>query len=237
MFSLEKSTGSSTADGQASDDEEDTPVDDPLPDTTLPPTVPDIPQTDAVSQPQTVQHPDAAVQPDVPAMQEHFPGLLLPAQASSTQAPPLVASTKPGQIDPSSLKAPAPQMARQTARMVTGGKAPRPGLGKAPIHSVDSPALFHLPENARESIWMKKKGTLTYFRSAFKMGNLSGLISNWYQLEEALGFPEQVRFYSRQTFEGMLMFSRPEGGSRPRAARMWLLYFSRITITTNGTTV
>ena len=39
---------------------------------------------------------------------------------------------------------------------------------------------------------MQKKKTLEYFRTAYKMGNLSSLISNWYKLEEALGFPEQV---------------------------------------------
>jgi len=248
MFSLEQATDGPTADGQASDyDEENTPVSDPLPDT-LPPTVPDASQTDVATQLQTAQPVDTITQSDILDMLGNFPNLLLPAQVSGplssdptalTQPSPAVTSTMPGQsgttngpiedlhddplmvhsqlatIDPSLLKASVPQ----TARMVTGGKAPRPGLGNAPIPGTDSPTLLHLPENAHEPIWMKKKQTLKYFRSVFKMGNLSGLISNWYRLEEALGFPIQVRFihfrhwrdtHVRQTQKGFPTTSRPD---------------------------
>ena len=33
-----------------------------------------------------------------------------------------------------------------------------------PIPRVDDPSLFDLPEDAQESVWMAKKGTLEYFR-------------------------------------------------------------------------
>jgi len=39
---------------------------------------------------------------------------------------------------------------------------------------------------------MKKKKTLTYFRLMIKTDNMSSLISNWYRLEEVLGFSKQV---------------------------------------------
>ena len=49
-----------------------------------------------------------------------------------------------------------------------------------------------LPMEAGESVWMKSKKTLKYFREVHKLGKLSDLISHWHQLEEALGFPEAV---------------------------------------------
>lgn len=39
-----------------------------------------------------------------------------------------------------------------------------------------------------EPAWMKKKQTLNYFRGAFKLGDLSGVIRHWYELERLLGF-------------------------------------------------
>lgn len=51
-----------------------------------------------------------------------------------------------------------------------------------------------LPMNARESGWMKSKKTLKYFREAYKLDKLPDLILHWYQLEEALGFPETVSY-------------------------------------------
>jgi hypothetical protein len=50
----------------------------------------------------------------------------------------------------------------------------------------------NLPANARESVWMKARGTLKYFRGVYQMDGLSDLIYHWYQLEEALDFPETV---------------------------------------------
>ena len=50
-----------------------------------------------------------------------------------------------------------------------------------------------LPINAKASRWMESKDTLDYFRGVYKMGKLPELILHWYQLEEALGFPETVR--------------------------------------------
>lgn len=40
--------------------------------------------------------------------------------------------------------------------------------------------------------WMRSKGTLEYFRRVDKIGQMSNLILHWYQLEEALGFPDPV---------------------------------------------
>ena len=51
-----------------------------------------------------------------------------------------------------------------------------------------------LPMNGPESVWMRSKGTLKYFREVNKMGKLSDLVLHWYQLERALGFPESVSF-------------------------------------------
>ena len=53
-------------------------------------------------------------------------------------------------------------------------------------------SLDSLPMNTRESMWMKSKGTLKYFRGVHKMGKLSDLTFHWYKLEEALGFQESV---------------------------------------------
>jgi len=55
-------------------------------------------------------------------------------------------------------------------------------------------ALGELPLGAEEAAWMKPKKTLKYFREVHRPGKLSDLIVHWYQLEEALGFPESVSF-------------------------------------------
>lgn len=89
-------------------------------------------------------------------------------------------------IDPVLLAGSVPEM----VQVGGGGTCPFPST------TADSPTLFKIPEDAVEPPWMKKKGTLKYFRSTFKSGNLSGLLSNWYRLEKALGFQEQVCSYS-----------------------------------------
>ena len=43
-----------------------------------------------------------------------------------------------------------------------------------------------------EPTWMKKKQTLDYFRSTFKLRQLSDVIQHWYELERLLGFQEAV---------------------------------------------
>lgn len=139
---------------------------------------------------------------------------------------------QPATINPSLLAVPVPQPATidpafsiaslpRTARMRTGGKAPRPGLSKRPIPGEDHVSLLNLPEGAHESEWMKQKGTLAYFRSAFKMGNLSTLISNWYVLEESLGFVEKVSLHSHRLLgKKILTFGRRKGkGLCTRPAR------------------
>jgi len=122
---------------------------------------------------------------------------------------------EPTAINPSLLMEAAPQMTRMRASR----KAPCPALRGSPIPGVDDPSLFNLPNDCREPIWMKKKSTLRYFRSVFKMGNLSGLISNWYRLEEALGFPEQVGLRSCRFFGDMLTFDRPREDSQRKVVR------------------
>lgn len=81
-----------------------------------------------------------------------------------------IASSQPGTINPSLLMPPTPG---------------------------NDPAPFSLPTDIHEPGWMKKKGTIGYFRSVHKMGGLASLICNWYRLEEVLGFPEQVSFCFR----------------------------------------
>jgi hypothetical protein len=124
-----------------------------------------------LNHPQTIQGTNAMVQSSAVTARDRLPSLIAPTQSSVPQ---------PMTIDPSPPMVPAPQ----TERMATDGLSP--------TANADLPRLFTLPENAKEAIWMKKKCTLNYFRSTFKMGGLSGLISNWYELERALGFPEQV---------------------------------------------
>ena len=65
----------------------------------------------------------------------------------------------------------------------------QPDSGNASYATFDD-----LPTNARESGWMKSKKTLKYFREVYKLGKFPDLILHWYQLEEALGFPETVSF-------------------------------------------
>ena len=134
---------------------------------------------------------------DVPATQNPTPSTavsvtVVPTVHTTENAPPN--KTSPTHLQPttsdSSLLVPTPR--KTPARMQTGGKVSRPHLAipPAPSRKDHTPSL--LPEDAGESIWMKKKGTLNYLRSAFKMGGLSTLISNWYRLEEVLGLLEQV---------------------------------------------
>ena len=70
--------------------------------------------------------------------------------------------------------------------------APNHPDSQVPRGDTDLATSNNLPMNARESEWMRSKKTLNYFREVYKMGKLSDLISHWYQLEEALGFPETV---------------------------------------------
>lgn len=107
-----------------------------------------------------------------------------------TEAPPTELSDthpQPTTINPSLLLAPAPEV------LQAGGSDPI----QSSVLKVDSPTLFDIPENASQSEWMEKKGTLDYFRSVSKRGNLSVLISNWYRLEKALGFPKRVSSFAR----------------------------------------
>ena len=104
-----------------------------------------------------------------------------------------------------------------------------------PIPRVDDPSLFDLPEDAQESVWMAKKGTLEYFRSTFKMGNISSLISSWYQLEKVLDFPKQVKFYFYCSLKNILMLGRPWKDFQWTTAQKRLPYSSSMATTTHET--
>ena len=62
-----------------------------------------------------------------------------------------------------------------------------PSCGNNLLNTIDE-----LPMNAIEPVWMKPKKTLGYFHEVHKIGKSSSLFLHWYQLEEALGFPETV---------------------------------------------
>lgn len=68
----------------------------------------------------------------------------------------------------------------------------RPDCRSSPHGADPLTASGDLLANARESGWMRSKGTLGYFREVCKTRELSNLVLHWYQLEEALGFPEKV---------------------------------------------
>lgn len=106
---------------------------------------------------------------------------------NNTSHDPTTACLQPATVDPSLLTAPV----QRVARIRTGDKPPHRNVTKPLTPGCDDPNLCLLSD-VQEPAWMRKKGTLAYFRSAFKMGGLSTLISNWYRLEGALGFPEQV---------------------------------------------
>lgn len=163
----------------------------------------------AATESQTVKHPTSATQSNIAQDQPLTPTLLasflsipVPPNDVYTQPHPLTTPTKeaarepvithlqPATIDPSLLIPPVPG-AIQTAGTHTSGGVAFPGPTTLPIPSGDDPAL-RLPTNGQEPMWMKKKGTLGYFRSVFNVGGLSTLLTNWYRLEEALGFREQV---------------------------------------------
>lgn len=93
---------------------------------------------------------------------------------------------QPATINPSLLMAPALEM------LQTGSSGPI----QSSVLKVDSPTLFDIPGNASQPEWMENKGTLDYFRSVSKRGNLSVLISNWFRLEKALGFPKRVSSFA-----------------------------------------
>ena len=63
-----------------------------------------------------------------------------------------------------------------------------------PLGHKETPnATSVLPSNLlagvmNEPMWMKKKKTLNYFRTTFKLGEFSNVIAHWYELEGLLGF-------------------------------------------------
>lgn len=63
-----------------------------------------------------------------------------------------------------------------------------PSDGAANIHPPSNP----LADVNDEPTWMKKRRTLDYFRSTFKLGNLSDVIEHWYELERLLCFQDVV---------------------------------------------
>ena len=117
--------------------------------------------------------------------------------------------------------------ARKTAGIRTTDKS-CPDRNTSSTPSCGDSARLCLPANIQEPIWMKKKGTLVYFKSAFKTEGLSNLISNWYQLEAALGFPEQVCFSRPHLSDNILtIWQTPKGfpvKSRPTVVGVFIKY-------------
>ena len=93
----------------------------------------------------------------------------------ATQVPPSPAYSQPMTSD-SSLSTPTPP--NPIGQVHVGGKVPHHHLAISPAPSHEDPTPPILPENAQESSWMKKKGTLDYLRSVFKIGGLPNLITN-----------------------------------------------------------
>jgi len=60
------------------------------------------------------------------------------------------------------------------------------------LHPNSTPPPNPLANVTGEPLWMEKKQTLNYFRSTFKLGDLSNVIGHWYELEGLLGFQEVV---------------------------------------------
>ena len=84
----------------------------------------------------------------------------------------------------------APQLAAPT-RAYSQARARPLGLppsGKGTSSTSVNPSPDLLAGIIDEPIWMKQKRTLAYFRSTFKLGDLSNVIKHWYALEELLGF-------------------------------------------------
>ena len=141
-------------------------------------------------------------QSDSPAMRDSPPSPVTPAlsfvsHGEDIMAVPTIsiensaAHQQRATEDPLLLEAPS---AQKITPVRTTEQASACNLSVLPIPSCDDPASLRLPANVQEPDWMKKKRTLDYFKSSFKMGGLSSLISNWYLLEAALGFPEHVCF-------------------------------------------
>lgn len=130
---------------------------------------------------------DVPPQPDRP----HTPvtaNAALPA--ANSRAPPPILNT----IDPSLLliAEPQPVTPGQPRSQVATGllESPQSNRLTARLNVISPPEP--LAGVADEPLWMKKKRTLNYFRSAVKFGSLSDVIRHWYELEGLLGFQEVV---------------------------------------------
>ena len=118
----------------------------------------------------------SAASPEINATDSSLPSGLPPSN------PPASPSEVPTHVVPASqdestlgLEAPSPSNLCEPSR------------GKDLLTAIDE-----LPTNTMESMWMKSKKTLKYFREVHKVGKLSELILHWYQLKAVLGFQETV---------------------------------------------
>ena len=141
-----------------------------------------------------------------------------PASATTTTTPPMAgtASLQPAAIQPdatlpmtdtASLQPAAAHPTISPEIDTTGGSHPhlvqsvpdletpsRPSPRASPPGADPLVTIGDLLSDARETVWMKSKKTLQYFRGVHKIGKLSDLILHWHQFEEALGFPETVSY-------------------------------------------
>lgn len=187
-----------------------------LPQVVVTPVVHDPSMTadNALTQPQSDQQTDAVVHQNAIPTRDQLPSLITPAQLSVElhpnlvmSAPPPITFTSPGQDNHPSPVHSQPTTINPSLLMAPVSPNVPISAGGSNLPSSPNPRnLFNSSEVVQAPTWMKKKGTLEYFNSAFKTEDLSGLISNWFKLERALGFPEQVSFVSQHLTENVLTF-------------------------------
>lgn len=113
-----------------------------------------------------------------------------------------------------------------------------------PLNSLENPEVAArtdtspLPELlagvTNEPVWMKRKGTLNYFRITFKLGCFPDIIQRWYEFEQLLGFQDVVSVLSNSSYCALMLF-RPQPNSR-RINVHRLSVYSTATCTTIGRT-
>ena len=144
---------------------------------------------------------EPAVPPNTPVIEPNAP-VIEPNSTTNRVDPPTSVVPEVSVSTPSAL----PTTTRPSPRLVTKVVAnaqhshAKPGLlnsapssGVIPSKSVDASSPPVLVGVKDEPEWMETKGTLKYFRNAFKLGKLSDVIEHWYELEKLLGFQKSVR--------------------------------------------
>jgi len=107
----------------------------------------------------------------------------------TTPSPPIPV---PGSVLPRPAGEPR-QVAPDYARSQAGARLMgSPSSYERTSHTSATPPPNPLVGRTNEPMWMKKKGTLSYFHRTFKLGDLSNVIGHWYKLEGLLGFQDIV---------------------------------------------